>query len=199
MTLQFPGSFTSVRSGSASLADGSGGLVPVYLSTPEAPARPDTPQQNTIIMIPTAPLAPSTTYTAQVAAVVDGATFTTQWSFSTVPRQSPLDVPTLPPDAFSRDGIVLDAPALAELFNEQVVTLSGTVSGAQSVGVAFRPVGTLGAFQLRTTAPVAGERFRLELLFQPGEVGAYEMLLFKSADGLTFQGSFSSPVAVQVF
>ena len=199
VTLQFPSGLTSVRNVSASLTGGGGAVVPVYLSTPESPARSDFPQQNTIFMIPTARLRPGTTYTATVAAVVDGATFTSQWSFSTIPLQSPVDVPTLRTDVFSADGIALDAPVLAEFFNEQVVTVSGTVGGVERIGVGFRPVGSSDAFLLQATTPVVGGRFRLEVLFSPDEIGVYEMLLFKSADGTSFQSSFSRAPTIQVF
>jgi uncharacterized protein YkwD len=199
VTLQFPSSSTSVRGVTASLRDGAGSVVAVYLSTPESPARTDFPQQNTIFMIPTTLLRPSTTYSASVAAVVDGATFTSQWSFTTIPQESPLDVPTLSATAFAADGITLDAPVLAEFFNEQVVTLSGSVGGVQLIGVGFRPLGASGSFVLQATAPVVGGRFRLDVLFRPEEIGSYQMLLFKSADGLSFQSSFSPAPTIQVF
>ena len=55
------------------------------------------------------------------------------------------------------------------------MTLTGTASDAASVAAGFRPPGTTGSFILRGTgSPVVGGRFRVELLFEPEEIGSYE-------------------------
>jgi hypothetical protein len=201
VTLHFPSHQTTVREVAANLTDGTGAVVPVHFSSPEEPARAGVPQGNAIFLIPVAPLKPGTTYTATVTATVDGLPFGTQWSFTTVPRQSLRDVPTLLPTAFALDGITLDAPVAAELFNEQVGTLTGTMSGTPSafIGIGVRPVGTTGSFIVLATAPVVEGRFRLDIVFYPDDVGAYEVLLFRSGDGIAFQGTFSVPARITVF
>jgi hypothetical protein len=66
----------------ASLKDGDGNEVPVWLSSPEKPAAADY-QRNTVGMIPKKPLKPGTTYTATVSALVRGKAWAKSWSFTT--------------------------------------------------------------------------------------------------------------------
>jgi hypothetical protein len=66
----------------ASLKDGDGNDVPVWLSTPEKPAAADY-QRNTVGMIPKKPLQAATAYTASVSALVRGKSWTKTWTFTT--------------------------------------------------------------------------------------------------------------------
>jgi hypothetical protein len=200
VTVQFPDSPTPVRQVSASLSGPGAQTIPVHLSTPEEPARPDIPQGNAVFMIPAAPLQPGTSYLAAVDALVNGQPQSLRWSFVTLPPQSLRDVPTTSADAFGADGIRLEAPLPVEFFNEQVATLEGTVTTGRVVAAGFRPAGSTGFFLLRTPqSRVTQGRFRLDLVFRPEEVGRYEMLLFLSDDGVSFRTGFAPPVLVEVF
>jgi hypothetical protein len=57
--------------------------VPVWLSTPEKPANTFDHQQNTVCLIPKAPLQPLTTYRVKVRAKVNGDWKEKTWNFST--------------------------------------------------------------------------------------------------------------------
>ena len=67
----------------ASLTDSTGRTLPVFSDRPGA-ANPDL-GQNQWAMLPTRPLAPGATYTADVQGTVDGAYFHHRWSFTVVP------------------------------------------------------------------------------------------------------------------
>jgi hypothetical protein len=72
------------------LFDDKGNAVPCHLSSPEAPAIMTYPvwvQANTICAIPVEPLAPATTYRAELRCQVNGKPMTRTWQFST--RDSP--------------------------------------------------------------------------------------------------------------
>jgi uncharacterized protein YkwD len=64
-------------------ADAGATEVPVWMSTPSAPAINKALQKHTVCLIPKAPLAPNLTYTVTVSAKVDGKAWTKTWSFTT--------------------------------------------------------------------------------------------------------------------
>ena len=66
----------------ATLKDGAGKEVPVWLSTPEKPANPDG-QRNSVALIPQDPLQPGATYTVTIAAKANGKAWTKSWKFTT--------------------------------------------------------------------------------------------------------------------
>ena len=74
---------TPVSGVTARLTDGSGKEIACWVSTPEKPAQRGRPQ-NTVCLIPKAPLRPATSYTATVAAQVRRKPWKRTWTFSTV-------------------------------------------------------------------------------------------------------------------
>jgi hypothetical protein len=73
-----------VKDVTASLKDGAGKEVEVYLSTPEKPAGDHKGyQRNTVCLIAKAPLKPGTTYTVSVKATVNQEAWSQTWSFTT--------------------------------------------------------------------------------------------------------------------
>lgn len=74
-----------VKDVKASLKDGEGKEVSMWLSTPEKPAAADY-QRNTVGLIAEEPLKPSTTYTVTVAARVTGKPWLKTWSFTTAAK-----------------------------------------------------------------------------------------------------------------
>lgn len=82
ITIQFVGG-QQVTQAEVKLTGPKDAAVPVYLSTPEAPATAF-PQSNTICAIPRQPLARGTTYTVEVRCTVEGKPFTRTWKFTTV-------------------------------------------------------------------------------------------------------------------
>jgi uncharacterized protein YkwD len=74
-----------VKDVKASLKDGDGKELAVWLSTPEKPAAADY-QANTVGLIAQEPLKPSMTYTVSVAARVTGKAWLKTWTFTTAGR-----------------------------------------------------------------------------------------------------------------
>lgn len=71
-----------VKDVKASLKDGEGKEVAIWLSSPEKPAASDY-QRNTVGLIAQDPLKPATTYTATIAARVTGKAWLRTWTFTT--------------------------------------------------------------------------------------------------------------------
>jgi uncharacterized protein YkwD len=67
---------------SGSLTDGSGKVIPCWLSTPQKPLR-NVGTYNQIILVPQKPLPPAATLTAAMSAEVDGKEWTQTWRFTT--------------------------------------------------------------------------------------------------------------------
>lgn len=80
VTIQFPERVEKLLDLELSLTEG-GREVPCYVSTPDAPARPDWPQPGVVSMIPKAKLKPSTAYTARFRTRELGAA--REWTFTT--------------------------------------------------------------------------------------------------------------------
>jgi hypothetical protein len=74
-----------VKDVKASLKDGDGHEVSIWLSTPEKPAAADY-QRNTVGLIAQEPLKPSTTYTVAIAARVTGKPWVKTWTFTTAAK-----------------------------------------------------------------------------------------------------------------
>lgn len=72
-----------VKGVSAQLVGADETEVSCWLSTPEMPIK-GTGSYKQILLIPKKPLAPATTYTARMQAMVDGVTWSETWSFSTL-------------------------------------------------------------------------------------------------------------------
>jgi uncharacterized protein YkwD len=85
ITLQFP-LLAKVEGVQADLIDLQGAKIEFHLSDPERPAT-SFPQQSTICLIPTKPLAGKTTYLVSIKANVDGREVRKSWSFSTCEAQ----------------------------------------------------------------------------------------------------------------
>ncbi len=86
ITLQFP-LVAKVIGVEAELTDSGGAKIEFHLSDPERPAT-SFPQQNTICLIPTKPLAANTTYKVSIKANVDGREVRKSWSFITREEQT---------------------------------------------------------------------------------------------------------------
>lgn len=74
-----------VKDVKASLKDGEGKEVAIWLSSPEKPAAADY-QRNTVGLIAQEPLKPSTTYAVTIAARVTGKPWLRTWSFTTAEK-----------------------------------------------------------------------------------------------------------------
>lgn len=74
-----------VKDVKASIKDGEGNDVAIWLSTPEKPAAADY-QRNTVGLIPQAPLKPGAAYTVAIAARVTGKAWLKTWTFTTAGR-----------------------------------------------------------------------------------------------------------------
>lgn len=76
----------SVRQVQAQLMDDAGQVVPVWFSSPEKPANPRHPieQSNTVCLIAEKPLRPGCTFTVSVSAQVDGRPWKQSWQFSSI-------------------------------------------------------------------------------------------------------------------
>jgi uncharacterized protein YkwD len=72
-----------VEDAEASLAEGTGGPLAAWVTTPTRPGADPRLQQNTVCLIARAPLKPRTTYTATVTARVDGKDWKRSWKFTT--------------------------------------------------------------------------------------------------------------------
>lgn len=86
ITLQFP-LVAKVAGVEAELIDSGGAKIEFHLSDPERPAT-DFPQQSTICLIPTKPLAANTSYKVSIKANVDGREVRKNWSFITREEQT---------------------------------------------------------------------------------------------------------------
>jgi hypothetical protein len=83
ITASFPPTAT-VKDVTASLKDGAGEELEVWLSTPEKPAGDQKQfQRNTVCLIAKAPLKPNTTYTVTMKAKVNQKAWSESWSFTT--------------------------------------------------------------------------------------------------------------------
>ena len=74
-----------VKDVKASLKEGEGRELAIWLSSPEKPAAADY-QRNTVGLIAREPLKPSTTYTVAIAARVTGKPWVKTWSFTTAAK-----------------------------------------------------------------------------------------------------------------
>ena len=74
-----------VKDVKASLKEGEGKELAIWLSSPEKPAAADY-QRNTVGLIAREPLKPSTTYTVAIAARVTGKPWVKTWSFTTAAK-----------------------------------------------------------------------------------------------------------------
>ena len=85
ITVQFDET-EDVRGVTATLTDGAGAVVPVFVSSPEAPARKDHANAGLIGVIPRLPLRATTRYTATIHAMWNGTPKTWTTTFTTIAR-----------------------------------------------------------------------------------------------------------------
>ncbi len=116
ITLQFPSGDT-VSGVRATFVDGAGAPVPVWLSSPEAPASPYASNDGLVGLIPQQPLRASTRYTATISALWNGQPRTWTTTFTTMAR--------IPVDAASDDAVFAA--------RGKPVVLRGTIASASKI------------------------------------------------------------------